>query len=343
MKHLILTIALFVGVLSWGQTNIEELPNGLYANMKTTKGDILIKLEFEKVPMTVANFVGLAEGNLKIDTFEITEPYYDNVVFHRVVPNFVIQAGQPAEGSSFSKRKGGPGYRFPDEFDSTLKHTGPGILSMANAGPGTNGSQFFITHRATPHLDFRHSVFGSVVEGQDVVDKIAQGTDKINGIDIIRVGKKAKKFNAAKVFKKSVEKIRKEEAEAVKKKNDKFKKEMLKAYPDAVQTKSGLMYEVLKEGNGAKPVKSQTVSVHYTGTFLDGKKFDSSHDRGKPIEFPLGHGRVIKGWDEGIMLCDVGGKLRLIIPYWLAYGDHGKGGIPAKSHLIFEVELMNIK
>jgi peptidyl-prolyl cis-trans isomerase A (cyclophilin A) len=340
-RNIILLIALFFGFSASAQTS--KLDDGLYANMKTTKGDILIKLEFEKVPMTVANFVGLAEGNIKIDTFEVTKPYYNNVVFHRVVPNFVIQAGQPSEDGEFAGRQGGPGYKFPDEFDSTLKHSGPGILSMANAGAGTNGSQFFITHRATPHLDFRHSVFGSVISGQNIVDSIAQETDKINTIEILRVGKAAKKFDAAGTFEKTVMAKNEEALRIQQEMNAEFKKTMSEAYPNATQTESGLMYEVVQKGDGTFPGKSQKVSVHYTGTFVDGKKFDSSHDRGKPIEFALGHGRVIKGWDEGIQLCDVGGKLRLIIPYWIAYGEHGKSSIPPKATLIFDVELVGIK
>lgn len=340
-KFLIVWIALFVGVTSFGQK--KKLEEGLYANMTTTKGEILIQLEFEKVPMTVANFVGLSEGNLKVDTFEVTKPYYNGVAFHRVVPNFVIQAGRPSNEGEFAGKQGGPGYVFPDEFDSTLKHTGPGILSMANRGPGTNGSQFFITHRATPHLDFRHAVFGRVIEGQNIVDSIQQAKDSIVSIEIIRQGKAAKKFNAEKVFETAVKEAKEEALRKVREMNEAFKKTMSEAYPDAKQTDSGLMYEVLKEGNGVRPNKSQKVSVHYNGTFIDGKKFDSSYDRGKPIQFPLGHGRVIKGWDEGIGLCDVGGKMRLIVPHWLAYGENGKGSIPGKSTLIFEIELLEIK
>jgi peptidylprolyl isomerase len=171
-----------------------ELQDGLYAEFDTTKGKIVVKLEFEKTPLTVANFVGLAEGtkNYSKDGSapkpQNGAPFYDGIVFHRVIKGFMIQGGDPT-----GTGRGGPGYRFKDEIDPSLKHNRAGILSMANAGPATNGSQFFITHVATPHLDGRHAVFGHVVEGQSVVDAIGQG-DKINKLKIIRVGEKAKAF-----------------------------------------------------------------------------------------------------------------------------------------------------
>ncbi len=178
-----------------------ELQDGLYAEMKTSMGTMLIELEYEKTPMTVTNFVGLAEGNIKNSAKGPGEPYYDGLVFHRVIKDFMIQGGDP-QGSG----AGGPGYRFPDEIDPSLKHTGPGILSMANAGPGTNGSQFFITHKATPWLDGRHTVFGKVVEGMDVLDKIANVPTgpgdrpaqpiTIEKVTIKRVGEKAENFKA---------------------------------------------------------------------------------------------------------------------------------------------------
>lgn len=326
------------------QTNTREMastenPNwskedGLYAEFNTTKGKIVVKLEFTKVPVTVANFVSLAEGNHPKATVNKGKPFYDGLTFHRVIANFMIQGGDP-QGNG----QGGPGYSFADEFDPTLKHTGPGVLSMANAGPGTNGSQFFITHVATPWLDGKHSVFGNVVEGQAVVNAIAQG-DKVETLKIIRNGKEAKDFDAPKTFS-SAEKIAAEKAEAAKKAAEAAVADLTK---EAKKTASGLYYIVQQAGSGAQAVAGKKVAVHYTGTLADGKKFDSSYDRGQPIEFTLGQGQVIPGWDEGIALMKVGEKIRLIIPPYLGYGERGAGGvIPPNAWLVFDTELVSVQ
>ena len=306
-----------------------KLANGLYAKMTTTKGQILIRLYFNKVPITVTNFVGLAEGAMKSNKSK-GKPFYDGITFHRVIKDFMIQGGDP-EGTG----RGGPGYKFIDEFHSDLKHDGPGVLSMANAGPNTNGSQFFITHKATPWLNNRHSVFGKVVEGLDVVNKIVKG-DKIKKVKIVRVGKEAKAF---KTSQKTFDKLVLNKTESSRKEYEKIIK---KKWPKSQKTKSGLHYIVKQKGKGKVPTSGTVLTAHYTGMLLDGKKFDSSRDRGQPIKFPLGKGRVIPGWDEAFSLMKKGEKRLLIIPPYLAYGDGGRPPIiPPKSILVFDVELVD--
>ena len=309
-----------------------ELEDGLYANIETNKGSILIKLAIDKAPITAANFVSLSEGNNPIvsETYK-SKMFYNGLKFHRVIENFMIQGGDPLGVGS-----GGPGYRFDDEF-SDIRHDGPGILSMANSGPGTNGSQFFITHKATPWLDGKHSVFGKVVEGQNIVDSIEQN-DVINRINIIRKGKLADQFDAPKIFKSHFEE---------KIKNDKIayeaEKKKIKELTIGMQkTETGLFYTIKDQGKGPKPQEGTKVEVHYVGSLINGTIFDSSYERNKPIEFILGVGQVIKGWDEGIMLMKKKSKARFVIPSELAYGSRGAGGvIPPNATLIFDVELIN--
>jgi peptidylprolyl isomerase len=314
----------------------QDLKAGLYAKIITNKGDILIELEYLKTPITVANFVGLAEGNLTYDSVKIKKPYYDGIKFHRVIADFMIQGGDPTGTGS-----GGPGYSFPDEFDTTLIHDRPGILSMANSGPNTNGSQFFITHKDTPWLNGKHSVFGHVVQGQDVVNKIQQ-EDMIKTVEIIRVGKKAQKFNATKVFPKSIEGQAKAKRAELALQNKAFSAEMKSKYPKAKKTDSGLMYQILKQGNDTLAISGDEVEVHYTGTFLSGEKFDSSRDKNKTFKVVIDKSRVITGWHEGLKLCEIGGEIKLILPYWLAYGEAGRGTIPPKATLIFDIEIISV-
>ena len=310
------------------------MKDGLYAKFSTPKGAILLSLTFAETPGTVGNFVGLAEGTIKNEVKEEGTPYYNGLKFHRVIEDFMVQGGCP-QGSG----TGGPGYQFNDEFHSDLKHDKPGVLSMANAGPGSNGSQFFITHIPTPWLDGKHTVFGFVEEGQDVVDAIAQN-DTINSLEIIRVGADAEAFDAANAFTnfetnrlKNIVEQQKAKAEALAGITEGFDK-----------TDSGLFYKIETVGTGTKPSQGQNVSVHYEGILLDGTVFDSSYKRNAPIDFTLGEGQVIKGWDEGIALLSKGAKATFIIPSDLGYGSAGAGGvIPPDATLKFEVELVDFK
>jgi len=310
------------------------MQDGIYANITTEKGTIKIKLTHDKTPGTVGNFVALAEGDLENGAKPQGTPYYDGLKFHRVIPDFMIQTGDP-QGTG----AGGPGYNFDDEFHPELKHTGPGVLSMANAGPGTNGSQFFITHVETPWLDNKHTVFGHVVEGQDVVDSVAQG-DTMKKVEIERVGEEAKNWNAVEAFRQF--NGAKAEREAAAKR---AQEELLTSISEGFEkTESGLRYQIIQEGDGVKPNAGQTVAVHYKGMFPEGQEFDNSYKRGNPIEFPVGMGHVIAGWDEGIQLLKVGDKARFVIPSHLAYGSRGAGGvIPPDATLVFDVELMDVK
>ena len=333
INTIFLTLALIFST-NINSINNNNMKEGMYAKFKTNKGDILLKLEFEKTPLTVANFVGLAEGVIENNKKDLGTPYYDGLNFHRVIADFMIQGGCPQGTGS-----GDPGYKFPDEFHPDLKHDKGGVLSMANSGPTTNGSQFFITHKETPWLDGKHSVFGHVIEGMDVVNKIEQG-DVIEKLTIIREGSKAKSFDAKLVFNSALEEVKLKEMRN-KAKSEAVLKDLQKG---AKVTASGLSYKMIKIGNGIQAEKGKTVSVHYTGKLIDGTKFDSSYDRKEPIEFPLGEGRVIPGWDEGIALLKVGDKATFIIPSNLAYGERGAGGvIPPNATLIFDVELMDVK
>ena len=306
--------------------------NGIYAKFKTSKGDILVNLEYKKTPCTVGNFVALTEGNLENSVKKQGTPYYDGLKFHRVIPDFMIQGGCPLGTGT-----GGPGYKFDDEIHPDLKHDGPGKLSMANSGPATNGSQFFITHIETPWLDGKHTVFGNVVEGQNVVDTISQGDEM--SVEILRVGTEAEAYNTVEAFR-TFEGLRAKREEEERKRQQEILDTVAKGYEE---TQSGLRYKILQSGDGNKATKGANVSVHYKGQLLDGTVFDSSYKRKQPLEFSVGIGQVIAGWDEGILLLKVGDKARFVIPSNLAYGESGAGGvIPPNATLIFDVELMGI-
>jgi peptidyl-prolyl cis-trans isomerase A (cyclophilin A) len=344
----LLAVATFMATNSEKSLSAQEktgLKDGLYAEIDTNHGKIMLGLEFEKCPLTVCNFASLAEGTMKT---ERKGPYYDGLVFHRIIKDFMLQAGCP-QGTG----TGGPGYKFRDEIDPSLKHTGVGILSMANSGPATNGSQFFITHKATPWLDGKHTVFGKVVQGMDVVDKIANVAvnpgDKpkepvaMKKVSILRVGKKARAFKTGQSAFDAALKggAKKEEKHPNVIAGEKHLKET-KTKDDYKSTESELVYKVIKEGDGKQPNTNSYVTVHYEGQLIDGTVFDSSYKRQEPTSFPLN--QVIPGWTEGLQLMKIGSTYEFHIPHDLAYGERGAGGvIPPYSTLIFKVELISFK
>jgi len=343
LLSIVLITALFVfsGLpVSAKETKEKKMKDGLYAQITTPKGDILLKLYYDKTPLTVINFVGLTEGSLSLGGADkpTGTRFYDGLKFHRVIKDFMIQGGCPLGTGT-----GGPGYTFADEIVSSLKFNGPGVLAMANAGPGTNGSQFFITHVATPHLNGKHTIFGHVVEGQDVVNAITQD-DAIEHIKILRVGDKAKKFKTDQAaFDQAQKDIEKNKDKAEEESQREVIKMIKHKWPKAHHSHTGMYWVVDKEGKGDKPKAGNTITAHYTGRLLaNNKKFDSSYDRGEPIKFEIGVGRVIKGWDQALLNMKRGEKRTLIIPPKLAYGAQGAGGvIPPNAWLVFDVELVD--
>lgn len=356
MKKIAILLVATAFILSC-KTQYPDLESGLYADIQTNKGSILLKLAYDKAPITVANFVALSEGeNPKVSDEFKSKKYYNGIKFHRVIPDFMIQGGDPTGTGS-----GGPGYRFDDEF-SDLTHKGPGILSMANAGPGTNGSQFFITHKATPWLDGKHAVFGEVVSGQEVVDSIQQN-DQIEEVIIIRKGKEAKQFDAPEVFvtyfdqKEILAKEREAKLNAIKETNvEKF--EALKQ--NATTTSSGLQYQITKKGAGAAIKSTNKATVHYAVYFVDGTLLETSKleiaeandqvniqrknaNQYNPIQASVGpDDAMIEGFKEGLRLLSQGDQATLFLPYTLAYGANGVQGIPPQSDLIFEIEVVSV-
>lgn len=352
MTSLILSL---VALISSCTTQKSDLPDGLYADIKTSKGNIIVELAYEKAPITVANFVSLAEGkNPFVDEQYKGKQYFDGLKFHRVVNDFVVQAGDPTGTGA-----GGPGYVFKDEFSPELTHDKEGTLSMANSGPFTNGSQFFITHKPTPFLDNRHSVFGYTIKGMDVVNSITE-SDVIESVKIIRQGKNAKKFDAVKVFKTYFE----EEAKAKKEKEDllagakqKYASQFTDLKSKATVLDSGLAYVITAKGTGKKPAISQEVYVDYAGFFENGLLFDSSIEAlskefnmfdqrradmngYQPIPFKFGAKTgLIPGFIEGIEQMSFGDTAIIFIPSHLAYGERGVGPIPPNADLIFELKL----
>jgi cyclophilin family peptidyl-prolyl cis-trans isomerase len=354
MKKSILLVLLAVSSLYSCKDEHSNLPDGLYADIETNKGHIIVELDYKKAPVTVANFVTLAEGKSEFVTKDYLKgkPFYDGLKFHRVIDNFMIQTGDP-EGTG----SGDAGYRFKDEI-TDLKFDKAGVLAMANNGPATNSSQFFITHLETPWLDGKHTIFGHVVEkGQEIVNQIKQD-DKIVSVKIIRNGEAAKKFDAVKVFHDYFSEIAKEKS-----KYNGVQKEKV-AYlasikPKATKTNSGLEYVITEKGTGKKPTTGAQLYINYSGFLEDGTLFDSSVEEvnkafGKfdaaraeakgyqPIPFQAGRkDGMIPGFIEGIEQLSFGDKAVLFIPAHLAYGATGAGGvIPPNANIIFEIQLL---
>lgn len=333
--HLLPVLGLFV--LLTHCADAADLSDGLYAKLKTNRGDIVVELEFEKTPLTVINFVGLAEGTLPSSRGEDVR-YYDGLTFHRVIDDFMIQGGDPRGDGT-----GGPGYQFPDEFHPDLRHDGPGVLSMANSGPNTNGSQFFITHVETPWLDDRHSVFGRVVQGQSVVNAIRQG-DTIKKVEILRIGEAARGFTAdVRAYRAAYDAVgsRAEDLAAASRRNT--INSIRETWPGLVESDDGIFLEILEPGTGPKPTPGSRVTVHYTGRLIDGRVFDSSIARDEPLVLAAGVGQVIPGWDITLLDMQRGEKRLIVLPPELAYGSRGVGPIPPNAFLVFEIELLGFE
>jgi cyclophilin family peptidyl-prolyl cis-trans isomerase len=363
-KLLIIFISFFLSGSLFAQEPVTMkdlvLAPGMYAVFNTSKGAIICELEYKKTPMTVANFVGLIEGNFEAAGKKFTKPYYDGIKFHRVIDNFMVQGGDPTGTGS-----GNPGYRFPDEFVADLKHTGSGILSMANSGPNTNGSQFFITHKATPWLDGKHTVFGHVVQGQDVVDAIAQN-DIMESVTVQRIGADAQSFNANETFAtlyapyyedfvvwpKYVDSVSKMPVadfnagfyEMIKSSLPKKQAKKLK------QTDSGLVYFIEKKGKKKlKATPGDTLDVHTAGIHQrNGEEFFNTRNAGqKSMEFQLLNKgrRMVIGFEEGLQMLGTGGIGTFYLPYHLGYGVGGNPGAKIKPYenVTFQVEVLSVK
>lgn len=340
-RTLFLTVAVILAVsvplfAGGEQEKYPDLEDGLYAELETEKGAILIELKYELVPLTVANFVGLAEGTIEHSQGE--GPFYDGLTFHRVEEEFVIQGGDPAGDGS-----GGPGYRIPTETHESLRHSGAGIVAMANSGPNRNGSQFYITLRATPWLDGNYSIFGEVVRGQEVVSSIKQG-DVIRSVSIIRRGEKAGSFSTDQesfdaLLEERQNEIAREQEQALANQEAYIERN----WPNANRMSNGIRYVIEREGSGAKPEAGDTVAVHYTGSLLTGMPFESTRNQDQPARFELGAVRTIPGWEATLRDMRPGEERTAIVPPDLAFGDQGRQGlIPPNSYLVFEVELVAV-
>lgn len=383
MKKGIYSVLFLVFLISCTPAEYKDLNDGLYAEIQTNKGDILIELYAKDVPMTVANFVALAEGtNNRVADSLKGKKFYDGIRFHRVVDNFIIQGGDPTETG-----RGTAGYRFGDEFTRNeegalmYKHDDAGILSMANGGPNSNGSQFFITHKPIPHLDGKHSVFGKTIVNSkqlsglkkqfsdslaldEAIDSLRMAVvnnikrlDTIETIKIIRIGAEADSFDEAEVFDRELSKFAESEEDRLKKEKDietarysKYlaDKDVFLAKMDeakAKKTDSGLRILKLKSNpSGQKVVVNKPIQAHFTLYTADGKKIQTTEENSKPFVFQLDDEQrpMITGFKEGVKNLRTGEKVRLFIPYYIGFGEAKYGPFPAKSDLVFEVEILEI-
>jgi peptidyl-prolyl cis-trans isomerase A (cyclophilin A) len=376
-KKLYVLAAFALALASCKTSSRADLGEGLFADIKTSKGDIIVRLEHDKTPVTVANFVSLAEGNSPFVSKNFKgKKYYDGLIFHRVMKDFMIQGGCPTGTGT-----GNPGYRFMDEFNDSLVHDRKGILSSANSGPSSNGSQFFITHKPTPWLDGVHTIFGEVVEGMAVVDSIANvpvamgskpvDSVNMNTIKIIRNGKEAKKFDAIQIMTDyfdneeerlvAIEKEKGEKQAAMADMMAEFAKELETQSGKAIQLPSGLRMLVLQEGDGEKPKIGQKVDVMYSGYLPNGTLFESNYEEiakkyntydekraqgggymPAAMTYATNSG-LVAGFEEGMLTMKVGDKVRLFIPSHMGWGAQGAGPIPSNSDVIFDVELTGVR
>ena len=307
---------------------------GLFAVIQTKQGDIAVELFYKDTPLTVVNFVALAEG--KMDAAN-GKPFYDGLKFHRVISlangdeqDFMIQGGDPKGNGT-----GGPGYKFADEIVEKYTFTEPGLLAMANSGPGTNGSQFFITIVPTEWLNGRHTIFGKVVYGQEIVNKTKQD-EVIKSIKIVRNGDEAKAFKADQVeFDRLVKEIE----------DSKF----AKVTEGCTKSPEGIYFKIEEEGTGAQIGNHKNVVCDYIGYTIEGVAFDASrgfHPQGHdPLEFEVGGGMMIPGFDKMVSQMKVGEVRTMVIPPELAYGASGipQAGIAPNSYICFTVKLVEVK
>jgi len=309
-----------------------ELSNGLYANIQTNRGRIMLRLEYEKVPLTVANFVGLAEGTLDVTG---GKPFYDGLSFHRVIPDFVIQGGDPSGDGT-----GGPGYEFPDEFESSLRHNAAGMVAMANYGQHTNGSQFYITHKATPWLDDKYSIFGKVVYGIDVVGKIQPG-DSIKKVSIVRVGDKASNFRTDQ----ATWAVMLESAWAITRQLRQDDRSIMLAailgrWPELAPTGLGMYRYVVKEGAGRQARRGDLAKLNYKALLSDGIIFENTEAYNTLLELELGVGQVTLGLDRAVEGMKLGERRIVAVPPELAYGNAGSDGIvPPGAYIVYDIRL----